>query len=200
MPGDAERNDASARPSVRQTSFFLVGLDRVIRWKIYEHHFGTRTGGIRWRLHADFWPIQGPVNRRFCTRGERMTLSRPFSGPILGVCRKVRGEALDILHEHLAVIMQTYTILDSLWHLTRTTRLLRGLQRLEMSIALDELPTKTTLIKKIIPQIPHLTEFVVICSEPTWSVGSQADGRPWLRNAESSATGSLLVSQTFDET
>lgn len=199
MPGTAGRNDAS-QASVRQTAFFLVGFGRIIRWKVYEYYFGAGTGGIRWRLHADFWPIQGPVNRRFCTRGERITLSRPFSGPILGVCRKVRGEALDILHEHLAVIMQTYTILDSLWQLTRTTRLLRGLQRLEMSIALDELPIKATLIKKIIPRIPHLTEFIITCSEPTWSIGRQADGRLWLRNAESSATESLLVSQTFNET
>ena len=200
MPGGPERDDTSSRASLRQTAFFLVGFGRVIRWKIYEYYFGADRGAIRWRLHADFWPIQGPVNRRFCTRDERITLSRPFSRPILGVCRKVRGEALDILHEHLAVIMQTYTILDSLWQLTRTTRLLRGLQRLEMSIALNELPTKATLIKKIIPRIPHLTELVVMCSEPTWSIGSQADGTRWLRNAESSATGSLLVSQTFDET
>ena len=129
-----------------------------------------------------------------------MTLNCPFRSPILRVCQKVRGEALDVLHEHLSVFVQTHTILDSLWRPGCTTRMLRGLQRLEMSIALDELPSKAILIMKIIPGIPHLTEFIVTCSEPTWSTPQQSDGTTWLRNEVSNVAESLLIGATYEQT
>ncbi len=196
MPGLVE--DEDSRAYKRQKGFFLVGFGRTIRWRIYEYYCGVDTGELRWRLHADFWPIAGPAYHRFCVRDERMALSRPFHDPMLRVRQKVRDEALDIIDEHLSITMQTYTIFDSLERLTRTTRLLKGLQGFEISVALDELPSRALQVKRLIPRMPLLTELIVTCSEPTWSIPQCADGTTWLHNAGCSATGCLLVSPTYE--
>ena len=114
---------------------------------------------------------------------------------ILAVCRFIRAEALGVLLQHLAVVMNQHAFLGPLERLTQRGMYLHGLKKLEMCVKLDELPLKALHIKQVVPRIPHLVRFLITCSEARWT----CSGNTRLPEGGHPAPDSLLWHETYEE-
>ena len=82
----------------------------------------------------------------------------------------MRVEALKVLLENVVVIMSRYTTLEALDRFISPRGLLTRLRRLEVDMALDDLPFMSFQIKKTILLCPEVRAFDLTCSAAVWSL------------------------------
>lgn len=147
---------------------FLHALTRNIREKIYANYFDLP---VRWAFYADLWTFvklaQHPQAAHL--RATYMVTDRKFCGAILATCCRIQREASATLQSHLTLILTRYVTMEPMVHLCSPDGgLLDRLQKLNIDIALDDLPSRAADVVRI-HRLPQLTNVTIRCSAAIWA-------------------------------